>query len=363
MPRASTRATLGNRARIARSMAILPLLALGGAAAARAEAPNVVASIKPVHSLVAGVMGDIGTPHLLLTGADSPHSYAMRPSDADALSKADVIVWIGEDLETFLERPIENLGGNAISVELIHAPGMTLLNYDDDDAMGHAEDDHDEHGHDEHGHDDDHDDHGDEHHADEHHDEEEHAEESHGDDDHHGHDHHGVDAHVWLDPDNARAMVGAIVVALSQADPENADTYRANGKSLSERLEGLEAETAEQLEPFKSVPYLTFHEAFRYFDNRFGLNGHGAITVDPERQPGVQRLKEIRAEISELDNVCLFAEPQFPPKLVDVIVEGTSAKTGTVDPIGASLEPGEDLYFDLIESNRDSFVSCFSATN
>jgi zinc transport system substrate-binding protein len=219
---------------------------------------------------------------------------------------------------------------------------MTLLNYDDDEAEEHEEHHHDEQ-HDEADHD-----------GDEHHD---------ADDHEHHHDHHGLDAHIWLDPANARAMVTAIVATLSKVDPDNAATYSANGESISARLVSLEEATNEQLAPYRKAPYFTFHESFRYFDNRFGLNGLGAITVSPEQKPGVQRLKEIRAEILEFYGVCLFAEPQFPPRLVDVIVEGTDAKTGTIDPLGASLDPGSDLYFKLIESNRNSLINCFSATN
>lgn len=364
------------------SVATLSVATLAWTGAALADRPNVVASIKPVHSLVAGVMGDVGTPHLLVSGADSPHTYAMRPSDAEALSNAEVVFWVGPQLETFLDRPIGNLGSDATAVALIDAPGLTLLRYDDEaehDEHGHGEHDHDEHGHDEHGHDEDgHDEHAadnhdaDDHDADDHdagHDHaEEHAEEhGHDHDDadagHDGEHHHtGIDGHIWLDPANARAMVDAIVAALSEADSANATTYRENGKALAARLTALEADTAASLAPYRNVPYFTFHESFGYFDARFGLDGHGAISISPERQPGVQRLQEIRAEISAFDRVCIFAEPQFPPKLVDVIVEGTAARTGTLDPLGASLEPGADLYFALIEADRDAFAACFQST-
>ncbi|MEJ8574496.1 zinc ABC transporter substrate-binding protein [Microbaculum marinum] len=327
------------RPRAAWRLAVLPLLALAGAATASADAPNVVASIKPVHSLVAGVMGDLGTPHLLVAGADSPHTYAFKPSDADALSKADVIFWIGDELEAFLERPIGNLSDDAAAVALIETPGLTLLQF------GAGQDEHDDHDHDG------------EHHADEgHHDHDE-------DEDGHGHHHAGLDPHVWLDPENARVMVGAIAATLAKADPGNAATYQANAAALDERLAALQAETAERLAPYHDSPYYTFHESFGYFDNRFRLDGRGAISISPERQPGVQRLKDIRSEIAQDEHVCLFAEPQFPPKLIDVIVEGTSAHTGTIDPLGAALEPGADLYFRLIADNADAFVGCFRKAN
>lgn len=308
---------------------------------ASAEGLNVVASIKPVHSLVAGVMGDTGAPHLLVSGADSPHTYSMRPSDAEALSKADVVFWVGEELETFLERPIDNLGANARAVSLIDAPGMTLLHFRDDDDHEHASR-HDAEHEDEHGN--------------------EEAEEHHADDDEHADHHSGLDPHIWLDPANARAMVSEVVAVLSQADSANADTYRRNGEDVAARLKALEAETQAALMPYQDIPYFTFHESFGYFDNRFGLDSHGAISISPERQPGAQRLKEIRSELAEHNRVCVFSEPQFPPKLVDIVVEGTAARTGTLDPLGAALEPGSALYFSLIELNRDAFANCFQET-
>lgn len=335
-----------------RLLAAACVAAMLPAASARADAPDVVASIKPIHSLVAGVMGDLGSPHLLVSGADSPHTYAMRPSDADALSRAKVVFWVGEALETFLERPIASLGSGARAVELIHAPGLTLLDYADDDD--HHEDHSHDHDHDDdtdHAHDGDHD-----------HDHDEHAAHDHDHDGEEGHHHTGLDPHVWLDPANARAIVAEIVAVLSEVDPMNADTYRRNGESVAERLGKLESDVAAKLEPYRNVPYFTFHESFRYFDNRFGLDSHGAITVSPERQPGARRLKEIREEIEEAGHACIFAEPQFPPRLVDVIVEGTTARTGTLDPLGAALEPGPDLYFGLIEADADSFATCFQST-
>jgi zinc transport system substrate-binding protein len=307
---------------------------------AGADGLNVVASIKPVHSLVAGVMGDTGAPHLLVSGADSPHTYSMRPSDAEALSKADVVFWVGEELETFLDRPIGNLGAKARTVALIDAPGMTLLDFHDDDSDEHEDKNAEKHG---------------EHEQDE-------AEEHHSDDEEHAHHHTGLDPHVWLDPANARAMVAEIVAVLSEADAANAGTYRRNGDDVTARIAALEAETQTALTPYREIPYFTFHDSFGYFDSRFGLESHGAISISPERQPGAQRLKEIRAELTEHGRVCVFSEPQFPPKLVDIVVEGTAARTGTLDPLGAALEPGSALYFNLIELNRDAFASCFQDT-
>jgi len=429
----------GFRYRLRHSAAAGLAALLLSSTATLADVPDVVASIKPVHSLVAGVMGDLGTPHLLMSGSESPHTYAMKPSDAEALNQADAVFWIGEELETFLTRAIANLGPDATSVQLIDAPGLVLLSYDEEDEdhedhdheghdhgdhedhhdehadhddhdahdEDHAHDDHDGHdehdeahahhdhdedheehaheAHDDHGHEhahEKHDDHGDEHAHDDHegHDDEhahddhsdehahdEHAHEGHDDDHeehaHHDHDHSGVDAHIWLDPANARAMVAQIVETLSTLDPDNAATYSANGEALDKDLEALQASINEQLAPHRAVPYYTFHEALRYFDARFDLSSEGAITISPERQPGVQRLREIRAQLDGFDQVCVFAEPQFPPKLVNVVVEGTDARTGTVDPLGAGVDAGPEQYGDMLQAIADAFADCMKPSS
>ena len=318
-----------------RVLAAVSFATLAWAASAQAESPNVVVSIKPIHSLVASVMGDTGTPHLLVSGSDSPHTYSMRPSDAEALSQADVVFWVGDKLETFLERPIENLGDNSQAVALIDSPNMTLMDFPEHGER--ADHDHDE--------------------GEDHADHDEDAEEA-----GHGHHHSGLDPHVWLDPANARAMVAKIVTVLSEEDPDNAVAYRKNGAATTARIDALQEDIDKTLAPYREVPFFTFHESYNYFSTRFDLDAHGAITVSPEIQPGAQRLQEIRQQLDGFDHVCVFSEPQFPPKLVDVIAEGTKARTGTLDPLGASFEPNSDLYFKLLEANRDAFTGCFQST-
>jgi zinc transport system substrate-binding protein len=370
---------------IRHSLAASATVALLAVPAHAEDGPRVAASIQPIHALVAGVMDGVGMPHLFVGGGDSPHTYAMRPSDAEALSGADAVFWIGPEFEGFLVRPIENLAGEIASVPLIDAPGLVLYDYeephdhdhghshgeahgqehDDDDQHAHAEDDHshdDGHSHDEgHSHDDGHAHDDDDSHDDGHgHNDE--AGHGHGHDHGHDHVHEGTDGHIWLDPANARAMVAHIADALAEIDPANAETYEANAARLTDRLSELEADVAARLEPYAEIPYFTFHEAFRYFDERFGLNSRGAITISPDRQPGAQRLAEIRDEIGAYDHVCVFAEPQFPPSLVDTVTEGTGAGTGVVDPLGAELAEGPELYFELITFNADAFEACFAGT-
>lgn len=153
-------------------------------------------------------------------------------------------------------------------------------------------------------------------------------------------------------------MVDAIAATLGEIDPGNASTYDANAEAMKARLSELDEASAQRLEPVREVPFLTFHDAMRYFSTHYGLAYRGAITLSPERQPGAQRLAEIREEIAGYPQVCIFAEPQFPPGLVDTIVEGTEARSGVVDPLGADIEDGPDLYFKLIESNVEAIASC-----
>lgn len=341
-----------------------PALALDG----------VVTSIKPIHSLVASVMEGVGEPELLVKGAASPHTYTLRPSDAAMLQDAPLVFWVGPGLEPFLYQPLDTLSANARVVTLEQTEGLTRLEFREGGAFeahdhgdhgdDHAHDEHAEAGHDadEHAHDDEEHDHGhDEHSHDDHgqdHADEEDATHDHGDDDHAGHDHSGTDPHYWLDPENAKLMVGTIVTALSDADPDNAEIYRSNADDLTARIDELSTEIATTVEPIADRPFIVFHDAYRYFENRFGLQAAGAITISPEVAPGAERISELRQRVSELDAACVFAEPQFEPRIVNVVIEGTDAKAGVLDPEGAEIADGPDLYFELLRNMATSFATC-----
>ena len=379
--------------------------------AAQAE-PNVVTSIKPVHSLVAGVMEGVAEPTLLVEGAGSPHTFSLRPSQARALQQADIVFWVGPQLETFLSDPIENIGGATVVTlseahDMISLPvreSATFEGHDHGDHAGHDDHGHDEHaGHDDHGHDEHagHDDHGHEEHAghddhehDEHaghddhghddHDEhadhaghedhghEEHASETHDEHDDHGHDEHahaghddhnhadGIDVHFWLDPVNAKAFVHEIGETLAKVDPDNASAYAANAERVEARLDALTADITAQLEPVKDRPFIVFHDAYQYFENRFGVQAAGSITVSPETMPGAQRIGEIQDKVQELQVTCVFSEPQFNANLVAVVADETNANTAVLDPLGANIEDGPDLYFTLIRDMADSIQACLT---
>ena len=307
------------------------------ALAVKAE-PRVVTSIKPVHSLVAGVMDGIGRPTLLVEGGGSPHTYALKPSQAAGLQKADMVFWIGGELEAFLEKPVATIAAKARSVELVHAPGLSMLEKRHGGSF-------EAHRHDNE-HDDDHKD--------------EHKEEAHGHDKDHHADHDAGDLHIWLDPVNAKALVRVIAGELMRADPENAQRYRRNADAMLMLLDALRAEVDGRLAPLRGRPFVVFHDAYQYFEHRFGLQAAGSITVSPETIPGAERIREIRARLGKLNAACVFTEPQFQPKLVRVVTEGTGVKTGVLDPLGADIADGPELYFTLIRNMASSMEKCLA---
>lgn len=313
------------------SLAGLAGLMLGGTALA---APTVVASTKPVHALVAAVMDGIGEPDLIVKGAASPHTYSLRPSDAAALESADVVFWTGHGLELFLGDALATLSTKARTVELADAEGIALLPMREGGAFeAHS--------------------HGDEGHDHEGHDHEEH--------DHEEHDHeHGEegDMHFWLDPENAKLMVTEIASVLAEVDPENASAYQVNAEAELVRLDQLEEELRETLKPVEGKPFIVFHDAYQYFEQRFGLTAAGSITVSPEVAPGAARIEELRAKVRELGATCLFAEPNFEPTVINTIAEGTEAKVGVLDPEGSALTEGKGLYEELLRGLAARLVEC-----
>jgi len=318
---------------------------------------NVVASIKPVHSLVTAIMRNISTPILIVEGAGSPHTYALKPLQAKQIQDADVIFWVGDELETFLEKPIEALAKSAKTIKLIESHGLKKLKFregggfDDHDHGEHSKDGHDDHkDHSKDGHDD-HKDHS----KDGHDDHKDHAKDDH---DEHGHD--GVDPHVWLDPVNAKAIAHEIEEALSEADPKNSEKYKANAERLMGKLDELIKEVSAEINPIREKGFIVFHDAYQYFEQRFGVSAVGSITVSPEILPGAKRIMEMQEKVRDLKATCVFSEPQFEPKLVATIIENTSAKTGTLDPLGASIDSGHEAYFTLIRNMGRSLKTCLS---
>jgi zinc transport system substrate-binding protein len=273
-------------------------------------APGVVVSILPLHGLVAAVMEGLGTPHLLVRGGASPHNASLRPSDARALSAAELVVWAGPGLEAFLVRPLGALASAAQVLTLAEAPGMIRLG--------------------------------------------QHAGERGAGELNEG----AINPHLWLDPRNAMEIGRQTAAALATLDPGNASRYAANLARLLARLEELDRELAVRLGPVADIPFAVFHDAYPYLEARYALRALGALTVDPAVPTGAKRLAELRARLRDAGAVCVFAEPQFRPAAVAALAEGTGARTATLDPLGAGLAPGPEAYFELMRTLVDSLVDC-----
>ena len=311
---------------------------------------NVVTSIKPLHSLTSYIMEGVGEPDLIIDGVASPHNFQIKPSHAKMLQKADLVIWVGEDLESFLPSALKSIPKNAVVFELLDQSGLKKLKFREKNIFeGH--DDHDDHDHDEHAKkEDDHDDHG--------HDEKAKKEDHHDD---HGHDEHGhahgeYDPHIWLDPSNAKVIVKKITNQLSKIDKDNSSVYKANSKKLLKDLDGLIKEVKNEIN--KDASFVVFHDAYQYFEKRFGINVIGALTVNPDVMPGAEQLSEIREVIEHEKAKCIFSEPQFNPNIINSIASDTGVKTGVLDPLGANINKGKNMYFQLIKDMSNSLKDC-----
>jgi zinc transport system substrate-binding protein len=298
--------------------------------AAANDEVKVVVTIKPIHSLVAQLMEGVAEPVLLVDGAASPHSFALRPSQVRAASDAGVFVRVSERLEPFTARLVRSLPDSVATVTLLDAPGVKLLSQ-------RAQLDFESHDH-----------------AHDHHDEE-------------AADSADADSHIWLDPANAKAIGAYLSDVLAQRYPQHAQQFADNNKRLAARIDALTEELTAATAPLKGKPFVVFHDAYQYFDRRFDLDAVGSITMSPEVKPSAKRLNELRGKIRALGAVCVFAEPQFQPGLVAAVIEGTSAGSGTLDPEGRMLQPGAGLYAalmrDLVAGLQACLVQHASAEN
>jgi zinc transport system substrate-binding protein len=307
-------------------------IALCLAASPALAAPQVIASVVPVHGIVSAVMGEVGQPELLLSGSMSEHRATFTPRQIAELGKADLVFIIGQGLEGKLS---QMSGSEAVNgkrfVELSKAPGIATLPIREGGAW-------EAHDHD-HGHDHDHD---------------------HGQDQN---EHAGVlgfDPHVWLDPANAKAMAAAVAAELAKADPQNAAAYTANAEAFARSLDALSGQIAAELAPVQAVPYVVFHDAFQYFENRFGLSAAGSIADVSAKAPSAKRLREVRGKIAEVKAACVFREPQYDGKVVQTVIEGTGARDGVLDPLGAAIAPGAGAYQQLLSQLAKDLKACLS---
>ena len=321
-----------------------------------ADVPKVVTDIAPVHSLAAKVMAGVGEPTLLVPATQSPHDFSMKPSGASALQSADLVLWIGHDLTPWLEKPLEALAGETTTIELLDVPGITQFQFREEVIF--AEDDHDDHDahgdHDDHAEHKDHDDHDDHAEHKDHDDHDDHA----GHDGHDHHDHDGVDPHAWLDPDNATVWMAAIAEALAAQDPENAATYRQNAEAASAELTSLTAELTAKLDASGTQSSITMHDAYQYFEAKFGLMVVGSISPGDASDPSPARLVELRDAVRDQNVACAYSEPQYNTRVLEAVAEGTDMKIAVLDPLGAKLEEGPDLYAAVLTQMADAIAAC-----
>ena len=317
-------AVIGRRAMASIFLALASVIA--GPVLAESAAPKVVVTLKPVHALVSAIMEGVGTPVLLVDGAQSPHTFALKPSGARAMAQADLFIRVSPALEAFTLKASEALPPSVSMLTLAGVPGVHVLKQRQG-ALFEAHDHHDEG-------------------------------EVGGDHDHCGDDHVAIDGHIWLDPENAKAIVTAVTKALVARYPESAGRFKSNAAALDAKIAKLEAELATELAPLNGKSFIVFHDAYHYFEARFGLQASGSITLSPEVQPSAKRLTEVRQKIWGLGAVCVFAEPGFQPALVAAVTEGSKAKSGTLDPEGVALQPGPDLYFDLMRNLGRDMKAC-----
>ena len=318
---------------------------------AKAEV-NVVTTIKPLHSLVSSVMKGVGEPSLIIEGTNNPHTFVFKPSHAEMIEEADIIFWIGEDLEAFMEKPLDSLAKKAQVISFMELSSIEKLKFREknifDDHDGH-EDEHegheDDHGHKDDDHDDDHDGHEDEH-------------EGHDDDhnDAHAHAHGEFDAHIWLDPVNAKKMVLEIAHELSDLDPNNKVKYENNANATIKSLDELVDSNKKILS--KDISYVVFHDAYQYFEKRFGVIPAGALTLNPDVLPGAKQIADIQDVINDKGIKCIFSEPQYNPKIIETIGNDMKISTGVMDPLGAYIDAGPSMYSDLINGIANSIKDC-----
>ena len=296
---------------------------------------KVVTSIKPIHSLATYVMDGVGKPNVIVDGYNSPHGFSLKPSHAKMIENADLIIWVGEDLEAFLEKPLDSIAKKATKVELMDLKGIKKLKFREKNIFE---------GHDDHGHKKDkHDDHG-------------HKKDKHDDHGHEGHAHGEHDPHIWLDPMNARVIIKEITNQLVKLDSTNAAKYKANSKDAIADIDALTKSIKKDLN--KNSRVVVFHDAYQYFENRFGIKVLGALTVNTDVLPGAEQLAEIREVIEHEKVNCIFSEPQFNPSIIKTIAKDTNIKTGVLDPLGATIDKGKGMYSELLKNMSSSFKGC-----
>ena len=391
-------------------LSIIILILFSNSTVFASETKGVVTTIQPINSLVSAVIGNTGKTISLIPAEISPHEYKLKPSDAKKMQEANIIFFVSNHLESGVTKVFKNLPKNIKIIDLLEETGIEHLairdneawerhdhhgheghdDHDDHDKHGKKHDDHDDHDkhskkHDDHDHDkhakkhddhDDHDKHGKKH---DDHDHDKHAKKHDDHDDHdkhgkkhddHDHDKHAKkhddhddhqskdDVHIWLSPDNAIKIVKKVNEELSLLFPDNASQYKENSNNIINKISDLKSELTKDLAPIKDKPYVVFHDAYQYFEKAFGLNAVGSVALEGDIASSPKQISFIKDKIKKLNASCVFQEPQFDSKLVKIVVEGTNAQIGTLDPLGVNISGKENFYIQLLKNMAKSLKEC-----
>jgi zinc transport system substrate-binding protein len=337
---------------------IIALFICSGVNVFATETTGVISTIQPINSLVSAIIGNTGKSITIIPSEQSPHDFKLKPSDVKVLQNGNIIFYVSNHLESSITKVLKNLPKNIKLINLMEESGVNHLAIRDNDAWerhdhhGHDDHDvHDKHGkkHDDH---DDHDKHGKKH--DDHDDHDKHGKKHDGHDDHEKED----DVHVWLSPDNAIKIVQKVNKVLSLYFPENSKIYNDNTTKFIDKIRNLKMELVKELSPIKNKPYIVFHDAYQYFEKTFELNAVGSVALEGDIASSPKQISIIKDKIVKSKASCVFQEPQFDSKLVKIVVEGTDAKIGTLDPLGVNISENKDFYLQLLTNMTKSLKEC-----
>ena len=324
---------------------ILALFIFTGVNVFATETTGVISTIQPINSLVSAVIGNTGKSITIIPSEQSPHDFKLKPSDVKLLQNGNIIFYVSNHLESSITKVFKNLPKNIKLINLMEESGVNHLAIRDNDGWER----HDHHGHDDH---DDHDKHGKKH--DDHDDHDKHGKKHDDHDDHEKED----DVHVWLSPDNVIKIVQKVNKVLSFYFPENSKIYNDNTTKFIDKIRNLKMELVKELSPIKNKPYIVFHDAYQYFEKTFELNAVGSVALEGDIASSPKQISLIKDKIVKSKALCVFQEPQFDSKLVKIVVEGTDAKIGTLDPLGVNISENKDFYLQLITNMAKSLKEC-----
>jgi len=279
---------------------------------------EIVVSIKPLHSLVSAVTEGSNSVSLVIDGSMTPHNFALKPSHAKLLNNAKIFFYIDDEFESALKKTVRGLPKSVKVIRVSKIKKLRLLSTRADDNW--KEDGH----------------------------------------DHHDHGHSSNDLHVWLDPNNAIEIIKSITKELSAIYPENINTYKKNAKNIIKEIKTTDLLIKSMLEPIRNKPYIVFHDAYQYFEKAYSLKSVGSILVDPELPASAQRIIKIRSKIKSLNAHCVFKEPQYRAKIVKTVIDGTTTKIGILDPLGADIKSGPDMYTNLLKNIAENLNACLN---